>query len=65
MKKMNNFHKKGEACPGKFELPQLLPNSVEKVLLFDAGDVIVLKDLTELYNYDMKNHWVLGLPEPW
>jgi hypothetical protein len=64
MKKMKNFHKKGEACPGKFELPQLLPNSVKKLLLFDAGDVIIFKDLTELYNYDMKNYWVLGLPEP-
>ena len=45
MKKMKNFHEKGEACPGKFELPQLLPDSVEKILLFDAGDLIVLKDL--------------------
>ena len=65
MKSMKNFHEKGEACPGKFELPQLLPDSVEKILLFDAGDVIILKDLTELYNYDMKNYKVLGLPEPW
>ena len=65
MKKMKNFHPKGEACPGKFELPSLLPDNVEKILLFDAGDVIVLKDLSQLYNYDMKNYWVLGLPEPY
>ena len=65
MKKMKNFHFKGEACPGKFELPQLLPDNIEKILLFDAGDIIILKDLNELYNYDMKNYWVLGLPEPW
>ena len=64
MKKMKNFHRKGEACPGKFELPQLLPDNIEKILLFDAGDIIIKKDLTELYNYDMKNYWVLGLPEP-
>jgi len=64
MKKMKNFHKKGEACPGKFELPKLLPDNIDKILLFDAGDVIIRKDLTELYNYDMKNYWVLGLPEP-
>jgi lipopolysaccharide biosynthesis glycosyltransferase len=64
MKKMKNFHAKGEACPGKFELPQLLPDDVDKILLFDAGDVIIFKDLTELYNYDMRNFWVLGLPEP-
>ena len=64
MKKMKNFHTKGEACPGKFELPQLLPDDVDKILLFDAGDVIIFKDLTELYNYNMRNYWVLGLPEP-
>ena len=63
-KKMKNFHLKGEACPGKFELPQLLPDNIGKILLFDAGDVIIFKDLTELYNYDMKDYWILGLPEP-
>jgi lipopolysaccharide biosynthesis glycosyltransferase len=55
MKKMKNFHIKGEACPGKFELPQLLPDNIEKILLFDGGDVIILKDLNKLYNYNMKN----------
>jgi hypothetical protein len=65
MKKMKNFHIKGEACPGKFELPQLLPDNIEKILLFDGGDVIILKDLDKLYNYNMKNYWVLGLPEPY
>ena len=62
--KMKNFHKKGEACPGKFELPELLPDNVEKLLLFDAGDVLILRDLAEFYNYDMKDFWVLGTPEP-
>jgi hypothetical protein len=64
IKKMKNFHKKGEACPGKFELPELLPDNVERLLLFDAGDVLIFRDLTELYNYDMKDYWVLGTPEP-
>ena len=64
IKKMKNFHIKGEACPGKFELPELLPDNVQKLLLFDAGDVLVFRDLTELYNYNMKDYWVLGTPEP-
>ena len=64
MKKMKNFHPKGEACPGKFELPELLPDYIVKLLLFDAGDVLIFRDLSELYNYDMKNFWVLGPPEP-
>ena len=63
MNKMQNFHRKGEACPGKFELPELLPNNVHRLILFDGGDVIVLRDLSQLYNYDMKSNWVLGPPE--
>ena len=64
MEKMQNFHTKGAACPGKFELPQLVSDDVERVLLFDAGDVLVLRDLTELFNYPMGDNWVLGPPEP-
>lgn len=64
MKKMKNFHRKGEACPGKFELPELLPDNIERLLIFDAGDVLIFRDLTELYNYDMKDYWALGTPEP-
>ena len=62
--KMKNFHPKGEACPGKFELPILLPDDVERLIIFDAGDLLVLRDLTDLYNYNMSNFWVLGTPEP-
>ena len=64
MEKMKNFHSKGEACPGKFELPELLPDNVDKLLIFDAGDVLVFRDLTELYNYNMEDSWALGTPEP-
>jgi hypothetical protein len=63
-KKMKDFHYKGVACPGKFELPELIPDNIKKILLFDAGDVLVFRDLTELYNYDMKDYWALGTPEP-
>ena len=52
MEKMKNFHPKGEACPGKFELPKLLSDDVERLLIFDAGDLIVFRDLSELYNYN-------------
>jgi lipopolysaccharide biosynthesis glycosyltransferase len=64
VKYMKNFHPKGEACPGKFELPELLPNDVKRLIIFDAGDVIVLRDLSELYNYNMNGYWALGPPEP-
>ena len=61
---MKNFHPKGEACPGKFELPMLLPDDIERLIIFDAGDLLVLRDLTDLYNYNMNDYWVLGTPEP-
>ena len=62
--KMKNFHPKGEACPGKFELPILLSDDIERLIIFDAGDLLVLRDLTDLYNYNMSGYWVLGTPEP-
>ena len=62
--KMKNFHPKGVACPGKFELPMLLPDEIERLIIFDAGDLLVLRDLSDLYNYDMGKYWVLGTPEP-
>jgi len=63
--KMKNFHKsKGETCPGKFELPLYLPEDVERLLIFDVGDLLVFRDLTDLYNYDMGEYWVIGTAEP-
>ena len=61
---MKGFHPKGEACPGKFELPQYLSDDIEKLIIFDAGDLLVLRDLTELYNYNMEEYIILGTPEP-
>lgn len=64
VKKMKNFHPRGEACPGKFELPIYLSDDIERLIIFDAGDLLVLRDLSELYNYNMEDYWVLGIPEP-
>ena len=38
----------------KFELPELLPDELEKILYLD-GDVIVQKDLTVVFNEDIEN----------
>ena len=59
---MKNFH--SNEYSGKFELPEYLPNDIERLIIFDAGDLIVLRDLTELYNYKMSNFWALGTLEP-
>ena len=62
--KMKNFHPQGAACPGKFELPMLVSDDIERLIIFDAGDLLVFRDLTELYNYNMEEYWVIGTPEP-
>ena len=61
--KMKNFQPKGVACSGKFELPMLLSNDIERLIIFDEGDLLVLRYLAELYNYNMEDYWVLGTPE--
>jgi len=62
--KMKNFHLCGEAYSGKFELPEYLPDDIERLIIFDIGDLLVLRDLSELYNYQMSKFWVLGTLEP-
>lgn len=62
--KMKNFHDKGEAVAGRIELPNYISDNIDKLIFFDVGDLIVLRDLTELYNFDMNQFWVLGVPEP-
>lgn len=52
IEKMKYFHPNGVACPGKFELPELLPESVNRLIIFDAGDVLVLRDLSNFFNYN-------------
>jgi len=56
--KMKGFHHKGEACPGKFELPIYLPDDVEKLIIFDGGDLLVLRDLTKLIIPDSKKNYI-------
>ena len=56
--KYNNLEKKdfpvSTAALFKFDLPNLLPDSIEKVLYLD-GDIIVQGDLSELYSTDISD----------
>ena len=51
--KMKYFHPDGVACPGKFELPELLPENIHRLIIFDAGDVLVLRDLSNFFNFNI------------
>lgn len=54
---------KGPGLLSKLLLPQLLPNDINKLLLFDIGDILILRDLTELYNWDMEDNMYVGVPD--
>ena len=47
----------------KLLLPQLVDDSVDRLILLDNGDVIVLNDLSMMYNLDMKNNIYMGVPD--
>ena len=53
---------KGPGAVAKLLLPQLLPDDIDRLLVFDTGDLIIIKDLTEAYNWDMKGCLYEGVP---
>ena len=61
-KDLSGLNVKGPGAVAKLLLPQLLPDNVKKLLVFDTGDLLVLKDLTEQYNWDMKENLYVGVP---
>ena len=42
-------------------LPQLLDDDIERIIIINNGDILVLRDLTEMYNYNMDNKIYLGV----
>ena len=57
-------HPKGPGAIAKIILPHLLPEDIERIILFDTGDLLVLRDLRKMYNWDMGNYLYLGAPDP-
>ena len=58
------MHPKGPGAVAKVLLPHLLSDDIERILIFDTGDVLVLRDLTEMYNWNFSNYLYLGTPDP-
>ena len=54
-KDLNGLNIKGPGAVAKLLLPQLLPDGIKKLLVFDTGDLLVLKDLSEQYNWEIKD----------
>ena len=59
---LKGLNPKGPGAVAKLLLPELLPEDVEKLLIFDTGDVLVLRDLTEVYNWNMNGYLYVGVP---
>lgn len=58
------MHPKGPGAVAKFLLPHLLPEDIEKIIIFDTGDVLVLRDLSEMYNWNISDYLYMGSPDP-
>ena len=59
---LRNLNPKGPGAVAKLLLPNLLPKDVERLIVFDTGDLLVLRDLTIMYNWKMDNYICLGIP---
>ena len=54
---------KGSGLIAKLLLPQLVGKDVERLIIIDNGDLLVLRDLTEMYNWNMSNNLYVGVPD--
>lgn len=57
-------HPKGPGAIAKILLPHLLPEDIDRLIIFDTGDVLILRDLTEMYNWEIGDYLYLGAPDP-
>ena len=55
---------KGPGLAAKLLLPQLVFDDVKRLIIIDAGDVLVLRDLSKMYNWNMSNYIYMGAPDP-
>lgn len=58
---LKNTNRKGNAINAKLILPELLIDDIERIIIIDTGDIIVLSDLSEMYNWNMKNKIYCGI----
>ena len=57
-----DMNTKGPGAVAKLLLPDLLPDEIDKLIVFDTGDLLVLRDLSEMYNWNMENYLYVGVP---
>ena len=63
-KELKGLSPKGAGICARLLLPQLVVDDVKRLIIIDNGDAIVLRDLSEMYNWDMGNNIYMGVPDP-
>ena len=58
---LKGVHPKGNAVCARLLLPELLPDDVERLIMFDTGDVLILRDLSEMYKWNMEEKIYVGV----
>ena len=61
-KELDSISYKGPGLAAKLLLPQLLDDTVKRLIIIDNGDVLVLRDLKIMYNWNMENNIYMGAP---
>jgi len=59
---LKDLNTKGPGAVAKLLLPELLPDDIDKLIIFDTGDLLVLRDLYKMYNWNMTDYLYLGVP---
>jgi len=59
---LKGLNTKFPGAAAKLLLPQLLPNDIERLLVFDIGDLLIIKDLSESNNWDISGYLYAGIP---
>ena len=60
---INSISRKGPGLTAKLLLPQLVGDDVKRLIIIDTGDLLVLRDLSEMYNWNMSNNMYMGAPD--
>jgi lipopolysaccharide biosynthesis glycosyltransferase len=62
-KELKGLSPKGAGICARLLLPQLVDDDIKRLIIIDNGDVIVLRDLSEMYNWNMGKNIYMGVPD--
>ena len=58
---LKNTNIKGNGINAKLILPELLQDDINRIIILDTGDTLVIEDLSEMYNWNMENKIFYGV----